>query len=259
MAGGCHDSSLTRVQPTFDQLYAYGGRCGDVNWLNEVLRLASRGHEILRYDVGVPLAPIYESTLYPPRALLEFYLNNPERLSWPVDGSVPRKFSKETNEWRLRLLARDIDARTEGIRLLGATSSTGGKKWFIFEGITKADAFLTTSMARSVLIEGKRTENKLTGFTDWDRAREQVYRNLDAGYDQYGDGVLQLVIVQEGSNCEAMARELDRDGWERAARSMPHRSNAEVKKLWTERYAGWTTWEAIQRRYPFLDLPNVMP
>ncbi len=263
MAGGERDSSLTRVQPTFDQLYRLAdGTCHGESWIEVVVGLCSRGPEVLRrpemeaYLRGTPLRPQYEFKLDPPRALLEHYLRNPGRLSWPENGRATYK--PVTTLKRRKLLARDALVEQEGLTALRGRRSVRGKAWYLFEGTTMVDVRLQTTAGLQVLVEGKRTESGLTDEIEWDGMREQVYRNLDCGAEALGRACLQVLIVEKGTTCEWQARDLDLDGWERAARSMPHRSRDDVKRLWNEQYAGWTTWQAIKDRFPLLELADLI-
>lgn len=248
MAGGKFDSSLTRVQPVLTWLRDNGGR----GWLRRLIQLASRGREVKQAGLDdEPVLVEFEKPLTPPRALLEHYLRSAGRLRWP-NGA---KFSDDTTERRKALLAGDPGIQREALALLARARSTKGS-WFAFEGDTMTDAIITTPGC-AVVIEGKRTEPGLTCGIEWDANREQVYRNLDCAEAWAGrpPNCLVLLVVQEGSRCERDARALDQEGPTRALRSIPQRTSEEVTRVWTDHFAGWTTWEAISREWPSMRLP----
>lgn len=256
MSGGPFDSSLTRVQPILRALE----RNGEAGWVREFLALGSRAREIdVRDFTDESASCVFEVQVPPPLPLLAYYLNNPERLRWPMVDGRRKGFGEDTERLRQDLLAGSATAAAEARDLLAKKGFQRGARW-CFEGATSIDARIDCQQA-SLFIEGKRTEPHFTGHTEWDPLRDQIARNLDAidAWESKPSHFLFMVVVEEGTPLVEDARHVDSAGLEVARTSQPHRSAEDVERLWTTHYAGFTTWQAIRRRWTWLPLPDRHP
>src|SRR3954453_11590832 len=99
MAGGKYDSSLTRVRPFFGQLIARDAT-GE-SWLPQLLQATPRGREVLGSCATQPgdlldelcksapsgLMRCFEYPIAAPRALLSWFIEHPDELTWPKGQS----------------------------------------------------------------------------------------------------------------------------------------------------------------------------
>lgn len=256
MSGGPFDSSLTRVQPILKALERSGG----AGWVREFLALGSRAAEVdVRGFVEGTATCAFEVQVPPPRPLLGYYIDNPGRLRWPMVNGRPKRFGPDAEQLRKDLLAGSPAAASEAHALLSKKGYQRGARW-CFEGFTSIDARIDCQQV-SLFIEGKRTEPHFTGHTEWDPLRDQIARNLDAidAWESKPPHFLFMVVVEEGTALVEDARQFDSAGLGFARTSMPHRSAEDVERLWTAHYAGFTTWQAVRRRWTWLPLPDRNP
>lgn len=263
MPADASDSSPTRVEPFFGALFARdpSGR----SWLGALLAAAPRGRESLGELIE---QPGYLSTLlavramtgrlaafeYPvaaSRELLAWYVEHPERLTWP--GHV--NLSPGASRLRHALLDDDppgsrTRAQQRARELVSARSPTADE-WWRFEGVDTLDCMLITDRL-VVTVTGKRGE-PLAPTTEWYPARSELVRNLEAArhYAQ-GKRWASLLISEhelpEGSN-EALARELPE-----AAPHLDDEGREELRRA----YLGNLTWEQACAAVgvPFESLPD---
>lgn len=257
---GEFDSSLTRVQPVFDELIERDptGR----SWLRDLLQAAPHAdvlpREILEepgellpavagpHPEGKASRACFEHAALPPEDLLRWSIENAHALRWP-DGRAG-EFGAETESKRRALVGSDAGVVREALAELDRAGASGAtRKWWAFEGITRVDCWLETD--RLVLfVEGKRTE-PLSSKTAWLPARNQLARNLDAIRNERGEkaGVVLLAV-------EANVEEPSDDELREAA---PHLGESAAEEL-RSRYLGQLTWQDIceSTGIDFQSLPN---
>lgn len=224
-------------------------RRADPSWLLRFLRLGSRASKLDLPDVAGPLSypPVFEHACLAPEDLLRWMITNPSRLDWSkLEGST---LAPSTIEKRRALRDGDLIVTQEALALLQAKGRRPGSgQWHVLEGVTKVDCALFGEDV-TIFVEGKRTEPHLTEDVSWLRGRDQVIRNLDClGVDPRRSARwFVLLVVDEGMTAEADARRLDLGG-ERVRAALPHLPADEVDQMWSH-YAGYTTWQAIQREF----------
>jgi hypothetical protein len=265
MAGGSHDSSLTRVQPFFETLFRRdaSGR----SWLPALLRAAPCGSERLGELVDAPgwlVTPLavpaatgrlacFEYLAMAPRELLLWFIDHPDRIRWPAHS----RLSATTVRLRRALLLDDPPgsrARAQDrARDQVARSSPFAHEWWRFEGVTRLDCMLITDRL-VVTIEGKRTEG-LSAVTEWYPARSELVRDLEAAkHIAQGRSWASLLLSETpiaGGRPEDLARALP-DG-------APHLDDAGRRQL-HDAYLGNLTWDAACEAVgiPFATLPDTV-
>jgi len=200
---GDRNSSLTRVQPVFDELLDQWPD-GDP-WLSELWDMATltRPGVTLSKPVGLgsllasetPAAraasqgTVYERAVAPPAAFLQWLLENPQKMKI----NDPKHFgakSDQARQWRRKLFSDDkhlvSEAQDEGRRQIGKRLAQRGRnKWWAFEGFSRIDCCLITSQC-VLFVEGKRTES-VSPSTLWFDQRSQLWRTVEAGKEFAGD------------------------------------------------------------------------
>src|SRR6267143_493879 len=136
---GLQDSTLTRVEPVFDELLARDET--GVSWLPRLVTLPTRPGVITPRTPALPLLRSgwgdAEIPLAPPRELLVWLVKN----AMLVDALAHQKTSALTREKRNRLLNRDPDTLQDAlVRLSGAQVSD--RAWYVLEGCTRPDVYL---------------------------------------------------------------------------------------------------------------------
>lgn len=246
MAGGKYDSSLTRVRPFFGQLIAREPT--GASWLPQLLQAAPRGPEVLARVATEPgellaelskpakngLLRCFEYPIAAPRALLLWFIEHPDRLTWPKGQT----YSESTTESRRALLYDEPPGRAEAQKQalrLAATRPTTAREWWRFEGESMLDCVLMTDRL-VVTVEGKRTES-LSPATHWYPKRSQLVRNLEAaGQMAHGRAWASLLLT------EAPIPEGTDEGLDSVlVDSAPHLSDAQRRDLHS-RYLGNLTW-----------------
>ena len=276
---GKHNSSVTRVWPVFDCLFA--GDPTGASWLPELLLTGSRAGladrtirrdpgdllpQLARFGLALPgsvkkavgraqaarithIRNAYERELPPSVAFLRWLLEHPDRLTWPKerDGS-DRVFGSKTQDLRKRLLRGEARVRAEALDKLAKHGANGSRwKWWAFEGLTSADCVLETE-SLLVLVEGKRTE-PISSSTDWFPARNQVIRNVEVANALAGNRNFAVLL------CAQTPIELDERAW---SDSLPHLTPDAIARL-KDHYLGCATWTAVASRLcPTLTLPGTV-
>jgi hypothetical protein len=253
------NSSITRVRPVFQQLFAKDptGR----SWLRQILTLTPN-NTVSQRLLGSPgtllpglierrafrdriqgdilLERAFESSVPPSGAFLQFLFKNPELLVWPVRAGQPVTFAPATQSRREALVGRAgtiaqrnaHDAAKRSLEKEGVANSS--RKWWAFEGFTEVDCLLETETV-VLLIEGKRTEG-LSESTDWYHGRNQLHRNLEAARDlAQGREFGVLVIGEDPPRAVALGD---------PAKGLRHLSEKERRDLMT-RYFGYLTWRQV--------------
>jgi hypothetical protein len=264
VSAGPRDTSLTRVRPFFEALFARdpSGR----SWLSALFAAAPHGREALGELVE---QPGYLSTLLAVRAmsgrlaafeypvaarreLLTWYVDHPEQLRWPAHVDL------SPGSARLRHALLDDDPpgsrsrAQQRARELVSTRSPTADEWWRFEGVDTLDCMLITDRL-VVTVTGKRDE-PLAPATEWYPVRSELVRNLEAArhYAQgkhWGSLLISEHEMPEGST-DALARTL--------AESAPHLDEEGRDEL-AHAYLGNLTWQQACGAVgvPFESLPDI--
>ena len=262
MAGGLHDSSLTRVRPFFRALIARDP--SGESWLPSLLGSTPHGQSVLGVALQEPgrldsalitrgadgLLGCFEFGVGAPKHLLTWYVEHPDELVWPRG----KTYSAETVRMREALLYGKDPGRAEAQRQAREflqTKSTETRGWWRFEGTSRIDCMLMTTEL-VVTIEGKRTE-PLSSATDWYPKRSQLVRNLEAA-KQLADGrfwaamILSEIPMPEASDSGISGV---------LPASAPHLDDAGREEL-REHYLGHVTWQQACEAtgLPYESLPS---
>lgn len=247
---GKNNSSKTRVQPLFDQLYAKDGK--GRSWLPRLLQLPAAGssvdwprdvdYEIVSSGWESRIPGKKEFALDPPVSLLSWLIRHPRQ---PVSGSLsddPEKRRKR-EEW----IERSPERLMEALRLL--RNNPQREDWYIFEGPSQPDVYIETRNL-IVVIEGKRTEPKPTTNTKWMPGRHQMLRHLDCAWEVKGQKqIIGFFIVEglgESMDVPAMWTNFSREtiSTRAIATSLPHRGPEEQAGI-AAAFCGVTTWQRV--------------
>ena len=190
---------------------------------------------------------MYERTVAPPTAFLQWLLENPQRMQVNDRTTFGAK-SKAAQKWRAKLFSGDAasvgQAQAEGRRQLSKRLGARGRsKWWAFEGFTHVDCCLITD-ACVVFVEGKRTEG-VSPSTRWFQQRSQVWRNVEAAKEFAGarEFAMILAVEHEADGTTALA-----DGSSSLADSYPHLEPAQRSEL-DRHLLGFVTWADVVRRF----------
>jgi hypothetical protein len=249
---GIYNSSYTRVRPFFRILLDRDR--GGSSWLTKLLALGQNEQALssdLSADPGL-LHPTYldnERKLSPPKEFLRWLILNPEKMTWPKNGTA--QYGTDTQQWREKLMGRrdlsrepsdrhdelrDTDRETaiaEGLKGLDRFGPAGSRmKWWAFEGSTAVDCYLATDKLK-IYVEGKFTD-VLSPSTDWYRTRNQLMRNLESAQaDAKGTPFVCLLITEDGPFGILEAKKIQS--------SLPHLADAQQQDL-MRHFLGATTW-----------------
>ncbi|MBI4322566.1 MAG: hypothetical protein HY675_29090 [Chloroflexi bacterium] len=243
------DSSLTRVQPVFNELYDKE-KTGET-WLARLLQLPQHTRtSIIPENLGyLDQPPVFELPADPPRRFLRWLLEHREGLCCPNQG-IQKKWSKRTQQKRQALLRGDELVCEEAIAELEGSDRLPGRAWWRLEGVTRVDCAITTPTT-AIFVEGKRTEMGASKAVEWYPCRNQVLRNLDCASvfaEQTKRQQFFVLLVVEG-------KIVDQDPVRQAEiksitspdtirTSLPHLNDDERRDLLAH-YLGVTTWEHI--------------
>jgi len=260
---GTQHTAATRVRPVFDAL-AQQDPSGQ-SWIDPLLRLGNRAGEVdLPADPGWTGAllqpPQFDYGAPPPLDYLEYLVQNPRRLKWPLDAdSQPRQYRPAIQQKRQALLAGNVPAQQEAIRAIRQEQAKGPdpalKGWWVLEGAASIDCALFFE-GLTLFVEGKREEKSLKVHTNWYTRRIQLYRNLDClrVLPGRGERYYLLAVVEEGTPLEGEARAISKD-LQFARSSWPHLDEAAARELWSH-FLGFTTWQQVAARFPEVRLPD---
>lgn len=248
MGSDLRDSPPTRAERFFEALLSRDGAGG--SWLGALLRAAPHGPARfgeLADHPGWLEAPIavctetgrrgaFEYPASPPRRLLAWFIDHPERLTRPDVTCV----SAETRRLRRALL----DDEPPGVRAraqdrahdLLRRSAPLAEAWWRFEEAHTADCLLMTD--RLVLLVQARDEGVAPPpATPWFPARTALVRDLEAarrfGEDGKAWGVLVLGVQGEQDDMDTLTREI--------AVGAPHLEAEERREL-AAGYLGALSW-----------------
>jgi hypothetical protein len=247
---GINNSSKTRVQPIFDQLYAKDK--SGMSWLPRLLQLPEAGasidlsqvvdYEIVSSGWESQVAGKREFSLDSPVSLLSWLIRHPRQ---PTSGTLsddPEK-KKKRQEWIACSPARLMEA----LRLL--RNNPQGEDWFIFEGPSQPDVYIETKNL-IVVIEGKRTEPKPTTSTKWMPGRHQMLRHLDCAWEVKGrKQIIGFFIVEGfGDTVDVPANWITFShqtiSSQAVSTSLPHRGPEEQAAI-ARGFKGITTWQRV--------------
>jgi len=250
---GRFDSSLTRVQPVFNELYLKD-KAGE-SWIEPLLKLASDSKSSLD---GLTLhnlveAPIFELSAHPPKSFLRWLISNPEKLSSPPE-KFWEKWGSATRNKRKVFLKGDKNVQIEALKELDNCQNIPDRTWWRLEGVTKVDCALRTSNA-IIFIEGKRTERGASKDILWYPNRNQVLRNLDCASEYTKNHGLKyffvMIVVEKDlfENDHYRQEEVKNIVNPQTVKdSFPHLSEEEQKRLMNH-YLGVTTWQNIVAKF----------
>ncbi|MDF2626493.1 MAG: hypothetical protein K0R39_324 [Symbiobacteriaceae bacterium] len=249
------DSSLTRVQPVFDELLTRD----PYTWLPDLLQLPHRTgpRHPLPTDPGalIPDHDPYEYPAPPSREYLTCLLKNPaDHVRRPAD-TYWDKLSKSTRAKREKLFKQDTATLNEALAALDNWPALPQKAWWLLEGRSMIDCALITDRML-LFVEGKRTEAGPSAGTIWAPARNQVLRNLDCaralaackGLPHY---FAMLVVEDYGDSAADLRRAKQHQQVtdpDVVAKSLPH-MDAHEREEALRHYLGVTTWQAIVARF----------
>ncbi|HYF80519.1 MAG TPA: hypothetical protein VD973_25710 [Symbiobacteriaceae bacterium] len=254
---GKFDSSLTRVQPVFDELLSRDPL--GQTWLPDLLQLPQRTdgpRQLLPAAPGslTPGQSPYEFPVVPSKEYLAWLLHHLPEQERPAD-TYWDKLSDSTRANRKKLFEQDPATLQEALSALDKWPTLPQKAWWLLEGRSMIDCALITD--RMVLfIEGKRTEEGPSAGTIWAPNRNQVLRNLDCaralaactGRPHY----YVMLVVEAYSGQPADDRRAQQHQLVTApdvvAKSLPHMSEQEQEGA-LRHYLGVTTWQAIVSRF----------
>lgn len=246
---GPNDSSKTRVQPVFDELFRQD-KTG-IKWVSRLVGLPTCPGNVM--TPSVPPAPLTrwgwgdaEIPLAAPLSLLQWLVSNAVLNNKPAH----LKTSALTQRKRNLLLKSDPATIVEAQRLLRQCDPLSGRlrKWYVLEGNTQPDVYLESEKF-IVVIEGKRTESRPTVGTTWMPIRHQMLRHLDAAWEyRNGRDVMGFFIVEEGGEFDlhaAVAATIRMDNLEK---SLPHRRAVEREAI-SRCFLGGTTWQQVYHKF----------
>jgi hypothetical protein len=256
-----HNSSLTRVQPVFNELLDQS-LDGDP-WLSELWDMAAlrrRGVALSRpiglgklltsetpVDRAARRGTVYERTVPPPAAFLRWLLENPQRMQVRDPVNFGAK-SARTRRWRSKLFSGDVrlarEAQVEGRRQLEKRLGQRGRnKWWAFEGFSRIDCCLMTSQC-VLFVEGQRTES-VSPSTLWFQERSQLWRNVEAAKESANDRQFAVILAveREADGTAALVAAASSLGG-----SYPHLDAGQRADL-DRHLLGFVTWSEIAARF----------
>jgi hypothetical protein len=260
MTNASSDELATRVQRLFGRLLVRdaSGR----GWFSELLRAAPQGRERLGEladepgwlvtPLAVPTADgrlgAFTYLAPPPRALLTWFVDHPEQLTWPPDVELTR----ETTMLRRALLHDDPSgarARAQDrARELIAARPPFSSAWWLFEGMAALDCVLVSN--RLVVTIQTADGDAGAPVTPWYPPRTRLVRALEAARQlaEPEERRWATILISERPLADATAT-LQHT----LAAATPHLTDEERVTL-AEAYLGNLTWEAAADAVgPWLD------
>lgn len=250
MAEDSRESGMSLVEPFFSALIARdpGGR----SWLPALLDAAPRGRETLGDlvdepgSLDAPLAVIgaagrfacFDHRVAPSRALLRWYVDHPDRLTWPPDAGAA--VSAHAERLRRALLYDDppgsqAKAQERANELIDASRSLS-PEWWRLEDAARLDCALT-SHRLAVTIVGKGRQ-PLAPASPWYPARSELVRSLEAARRLGGEKPWATLLISELPLVDGSDEYLERT----LAVAAPHLSAADREALHAA-YLGNVTWD----------------
>jgi hypothetical protein len=199
---GTKDSSLTRVQPVFNELLNLPS---GHTWVQRLCEMATTTRTTVRgpgnlgllvpdevpREVPARMGKVFERAVAAPTAFLRWLICNPERMHCADEVFFGSRDPK-VQDWRRQLLrGNDGERKTAMAEGLQALESIPAKhrqgKWWVFEGRSHIDCCLITESC-VLFIEGKRTE-PISPATQWFKQRSQLWRNVEAAEEFGREGI----------------------------------------------------------------------
>jgi hypothetical protein len=258
---GDRNSSLTRVQPVFNELLDLS-LDGD-SWLGELWDMAaltrpgialprpsSLGRLVAGETPGDRTArqgKVYERTVAPPAAFLRWLLENPQRMQVSDRTTFGAK-SPAAQQWRARLFSGDPaavrQAQAEGLNQLSKRlGSRGRNKWWAFEGFSHVDCCLVTD-ACVLFVEDHGTEG-ISSSTRWFTGRSQLWRDVEAAQEFAGAREFAMIVAVEN---EAAGTAALADASTSLVGSYPHLDEGQRTEL-ARHLIGFVTWAEVVTRF----------
>jgi len=185
---GKWNSSKTRVAPAFDVISRQGSYLAHfVKMLNDRigdrhLRIPTRGveWEKAQWFYDSPATGRKEIMRKAAISFLQYCVCHPMTMDERKLGKIK---SFKTKKGR-QLIFHDEHAQQEAVGHLDTVYRFGdeGMSLFAFEDKTQPDVCIRTNKFY-LLVEGKRTERRLTKKTEWVKERDQLVRHIDAFLD----------------------------------------------------------------------------
>lgn len=236
-----------RVQTFFDALF--GRDPSGRRWLPALLAAAPHAEERLGELAEVPgwldtaLAvrgasgrrACFEHPGPVPRELLRWFIDHPERLTWPEQAEQ----SEPTARLRRALLCDDppgsqARAQDRARELLGARSALS-REWWRFEDVTRLDCVLITP--RLVVTVNGQGAGALHPASAWYPPRPKLVRDLEAARQIAAERTWATVLLADapvpGAEDDALARSLPE--------AAPHLDESGLRQLRIA-YLGTVTW-----------------
>ncbi len=248
MQAGRTDSPPTRAQSFFTTLLR---RDASVRtWLPQLLAATPNGSAslgelaerpgylatLLAVETVSGLLGALEYPVAPPRELLEWFIDHPNRLTWPEREEM----SSETLRLRRALLLDDppgSQARAQQrARELLAAGPPLSPAWWRFEELARLDCVLITDRL-VVTIAGKRTES-LEPATEWYPERSELVRNLEGARLLAQDRRWASLVLSDEPLADATGEQLARG----IAVAAPHLDPAGRDEVLSA-YLGNLTWD----------------
>jgi hypothetical protein len=246
---GRYDSSLTRVQPLFDQLRSRDPP-GE-SWINELLALPrfgsghearNRSHRLLSRRAGTTYAwGEFERALDPPLPPLRWLVRN---LADPENELALDR--GRTLQNREALIRRDPGVIAQALELLEREPHALAR--YVLEDPSQPDFYHETEQS-IIVIEGKRTEPGPTTRKTWMPCRHHMLRHIDCAWEiRDSRDVFGFLIVEATSSCtvppEWAQNALQTISNKALEDSLPHRRPSEHEAIW-RRFLGVTTCQAV--------------
>jgi hypothetical protein len=242
------DPLSTRVRPFFEALFARDPSGG--TWLPELLSAAPAGKPRLGELAGAPgwlVTPLavrgangrlacFGYPANPPRELLRWFIDHPDRLRWSDANSV----SPDAVRLRRALVLDDPSGSRpraqDRARELLVSRSALSREWWRFEEPTLLDCVLIT--ARLVVTVTGRGQEGLGPSTPWYPQRTDLIRDLEAARQMASGRRWASLLISDrplaGGGEEAVTRSV--------AEGAPH-LDAEQSAELAAAYLGNLTWD----------------
>ena len=226
------DSTITRVSPLMKDL----GK--DKEKLNLFLSLFPKIRPIEADNKNIEIYyGTKEKALCPKQELLEWCINNLDKLTIPKNYGTK---TKSTREKREQLFSGSESLKQEALKLIKQNPKKTSE-WYIFEGYSKPDIYIETDS--SIYIgEAKRMEPSLTTSTEWLNPRDQLIRHVDSIIDNPKKVYFFFVFAEDKITKYELSNYEDIHYYEK---NLPHRKDINEIQKFMDSYCGFTTWERI--------------
>ncbi|HZE03644.1 MAG TPA: hypothetical protein VE127_00375 [Solirubrobacteraceae bacterium] len=240
--------ALAGIEPFFENLF--GGDASGSRWLPRLLDATPHGRAKLGELVDAPgwlATPLavpgasgrlacFDYPAHPPRELLRWFIDHPNRLEWVEDDSV----SPEAVRLR-RALVCDEPAGAQAkaqdrARELLRTRSALAREWWRFEEAGRLDCVLITN--RLVVTVTSDRDGVLPPATPWYPVRTRLVRDLEAARQLAAERCWATLLLSQSPVPGASEAEVARSLPDAA----PHLDDAGRREL-QRAYLGALTWD----------------